>query len=180
MKRRAERKRLKGKRSKSPEGSASTVSASSNEYIVTERSSPPPSFISPSPGPGLGETVEQLAICQFFTDFVLLPSNPDAQCGFLNCLLPLYTSTRHDSLLSLATSAVALAIAGGDPRRRSGYQLGRSILGLALRKTGMVLQDPVMSVQDETLMAVMLMGFYDVGILFSFFKQTPYSYSFFY
>lgn len=170
MQRKAERKRLKDKRSISPEDSASTTSTSSEEnpvIIPEQRITAPRPFIDPSPALGLGQTPEQLAICQFFTNFVLVPTHPDAQCGFLDCLLPLYTSTRHDSMLSLATSAVALAVAGSEPDRRLSYLLGRAILGDALRKTTAALQDPVQSVQDETLMTVMLMGFYEVGTISS-------------
>lgn len=119
----------------------------------------------PCPALGLGQTREQLAICQFFTNFVLVPTHPDAQCGFLDCLLPLYTSTRHDSILSLATSAIALAVVGSEPGQRAAYQMGRAFLGDALRKTAIDLRDPVKSVQDETLMTVLLMGFFEVGTI---------------
>lgn len=94
-----------------------------------------------------------------------MPTHPDAQCGFLDCLLPLYISTRHDSILSLATSAIALAVAGSDPEQEAAYQMGRAFLGDALRKTTIALRDPVKSVQDETLMTVLLMGFYEVGTI---------------
>lgn len=167
MQRKAERKRLKDKRSISPEDS-STSSTSSGEDVVIipeQRIIAPQSFVDPSPALGLGQTPEQLAICQFFTNLVLVPTHLDAQCGFLDCLLPLYTSTRYDSMLSLATSAVALAVAGSEPHRHEGYKLGRAILGDALRKTTTALRDPVQCVQDETLMTVMLMGFYEVGTI---------------
>lgn len=150
---------MKDKRSTSPEDLSSTTSTSSEEDFV------PRTFVDPGPALGLGQTPEQLAICQFFTNFVLVPTHPDAQCGFLDCLLPLYTSTRHGSMLSLATSAVALAVAGSEPEQRPVYHMGRAILGDALRKTTIALRDPVQSVQDETLMTVMLMGFYEVGTI---------------
>lgn len=161
---------MKDKRSTSPEDLSSTTSTSSDEDFVIipgRKILAPRTFDDPSPALGLGQTPEQLAICQFFTNFVLVPTHPDAQCGFLDCLLPLYTSTRHGSILSLATSAVALAVAGSEPEQRPIYHMGRAILGDALRKTTIALRDPVQSVQDETLMTVMLMGFYEVGT-FSF------------
>lgn len=168
MQRKAERKRLKDKRSPSLEDTSSTTSVSSEEDVVVipeQRIITPRLVVNPSPSLGLGQTPEQLAICKFFTNFVLVPTHPDAQCGFLGCLFPLYISTRHDSILSLATSAVALAVAGSEPNQRLAYHLGRAILGDALRKTTAALQDPVQSVQDETLMTVMLMGFYEVGTI---------------
>lgn len=159
---------MKDKRPKSPEDPSSTTSTSTEEDFVIlpeRRILAPRTFVDLYPALGLGQTPEQLAICQFFTNFVLVPTHLDAQCGFLDCLLPLYTSTRHDSILSLATSAVALAVAGSEPEKRPIYQLGRAFLGNALRKTTIALRDPVQSVQDETLMAVMLMGFYEVGTI---------------
>lgn len=167
VQRKAELKQLKDKRSISPEGSSSTTSEEEFVIISEQRIIAPRPFVDPSPCLGLGQTPEQLAICQFFTNFVLVPTHPDAQCGFLDCLLPLYTSTRHDSMLSLATSAVALAVAGSEPDRRLAYQLGRALLGDALRKTTAALRDPEQSIQDETLMTVMLLGFYEVGTISS-------------
>lgn len=163
-----EGKRLKSKRPKLPEDLSSTTSTSPEEDFVIipgRRILAPRTFVDPCPALGLGQTPEQLAICQFFTNFVLVPTHLDAQCGFLDCLLPLYTSTRHDSILSLATSAVAMAVAGSEPEQRQTYQIGRAFLGNALRKTTIALRDPIQSVQDETLMTVMLMGFYEVGTI---------------
>ena len=110
----------------------------------------------------LGESPEQEAICAFFHSFILVPSHPDSQSGFFEYLYTFYVATRHDSILSLATSAVALTIAGGDPRRKSSFRLGQSIFGTALRETSLALQDPVKSLEDETLMAVLMLGFYEV------------------
>lgn len=105
---------------------------------------------------------EQEAICAFFLDFVLLPRHPDSIQGHLQHLLPLYTTTKPDSPLSLATSSVALVISGGSPARRSDQQLGRSIFGRALRRTSAAIRDPVDSMKDETLMAVLLLGLFEV------------------
>lgn len=167
VQRKAELKRLKDKRSTSPEGSSSTTSEEDIIIISEQNIGSLRPFVDTSPSLGLGQTAEQVAICQFFTNLVLVPTHPDAQCGFLDCLLPLYTSTRHDSMLSLATSAVALAVAGSEPDRRLGYQLGRALLGDALLKTAAALRDPEQSVQDETLMTVMLLGFYEVRTISS-------------
>ena len=110
----------------------------------------------------LVEPPERLAVCAFFTDFICIPCNPDAQRGFLECLAPLYQSTRPDSLLSLATSTVSLAIFGGDPSRRSCYLLARRFFGKSLSMTRASLQDSTESMKDETLLAVMLLSFYEV------------------
>lgn len=42
--------------------------------------------------------------------------------------------------------------------------MGRVINGVALKKIALDIQDPVQSVQDETLMAVLMLGFLDVGL----------------
>ena len=106
---------------------------------------------------------EQGAICSFFSNFVLIPTHPDSQCGFLEVLLPLYNTARHDSLLSLATSSVALVISGADPKHRGDWQLGKIMFGKALRMTSLLVQDPIESIKDETLLAVLLLGFYEVN-----------------
>lgn len=110
----------------------------------------------------LAESPIDSAVCIFFNNFVLIPRHADGERGYLECLLPLYTSAPHDSLLSLATSSVALAISGGAPRRREDYKLSRVVFGQALRMAASVIQKPDESVKDETLLAVLLLGFYEV------------------
>ena len=105
---------------------------------------------------------EQQAICAFFLDFVLLPRHPDSAQGHLEHLLPLYANTSAESPLSLATSSVALMISGGSPTRRSDQQLGRTIFGKALQKTSAAIRNPAESRKDETLMAVLLLGLFEV------------------
>lgn len=121
-------------------------------------------FVSRSIPRALIESPEQSAINEFFTNFILIPRHPDGQRGFLECLYPLYNSTRPGSLLSLATSSVALLIAGGSPSKRKCYKLGQSVFGKALRLTSVAIQDPIESVKDETLLAIMILGFYDVRV----------------
>ena len=106
---------------------------------------------------------EQQAICAFFLDFVLLPRHPDSVQGHLEHLLPLYQKTTPDSPLSLATSSVALVLSGSSPTRRSDQQLGRTIFGRALRKTSAAIRNPTESKKDETLMAVLLLGLFEVS-----------------
>lgn len=105
---------------------------------------------------------EQQAICAFFLDFVLLPHHPESIEGHLEHLLPLYANTSAESPLSLATSSVALAISGNSPNRRNDQQLGRTIFGKALRKTSAAIRNPTESKKDETLMAVLLLGLFEV------------------
>ncbi|KAL8824221.1 MAG: hypothetical protein Q9170_008222, partial [Blastenia crenularia] len=109
----------------------------------------------------LQEPHEQQAVNAFFSNYILLPRHPYSKRGYLDCLLPLYQTTRHDSLLSLATSAIALCIEGGSPSTRHFREVSRAFFGKALIKTSRAIRDPVESVKDETLMAVLLLSFYE-------------------
>ena len=108
------------------------------------------------------DSPEEQAINGFFQNYVLIPRHHHSRRGYLDCLLPLYQNARHDSLLSLATTAMALAIEGGAPSRAHYRKLSQSFFGRALVKTGRAIRDPVESIKDETLMAVLLLSFYEV------------------
>ncbi|KAL8895835.1 MAG: hypothetical protein Q9192_003420 [Flavoplaca navasiana] len=107
------------------------------------------------------DSPEEQAINGFFQTYVLIPRHHHSRRGYLDCLLPLYQNARHDSLLSLATTAMALAIEGGAPSRAHYRKLSQSFFGRALVKTGRAIRDPVESIKDETLMAVLLLSFYE-------------------
>ena len=152
----------------SPPTSASSEEITSLSTLATPGPVPPNAAVRRSSS--LDESVprffndftEQEAICAFFLDFVLLPRHPESSEGQLELLLPLYSNTTPDSPLSLATSSVALVISGSSPTRRSDYQLGRTIFGKALRKTSAAIRNPAESKKDETLMAVLLLGLFEV------------------
>lgn len=107
---------------------------------------------------------EQQAVNSFFSTYIVIHRHPYSRRGYLDCLLPLYQITRHDSLLSLATTAIALAVQGGSPKTRHYRDISPSYFGKALQKTSRAIRDPVESVKDETLMAVLLLSFYEVRI----------------
>lgn len=110
------------------------------------------------------DSPEAQAINGFFQNYVLIPRHHHSRRGYLDCLLPIYQNARHDSLLSLATTAMALAIEGGAPSRAHYRKLSQSLFGRALVKTGRAIRDPIESIKDETLMAVLLLSFYEVCI----------------
>ncbi|KAL8684918.1 MAG: hypothetical protein Q9218_008072, partial [Villophora microphyllina] len=112
----------------------------------------------------LHEPPETQAVNAFISNYVSIPRHPYSRRGYLDCLLPLYQNTRHDSLLSLAVAAMALAIEGGPPSSQHYRELSRSFFGKALVKTSRAIRDPVESVKDETLMSVLLLSFYEVCI----------------
>lgn len=162
MQRKVENKRLKAKKNQNREACVTTQVPPSGTLMVTAQSSHfPTCSVIPR---ALEEPPERDAISKFFTEFVFQTNNPDAQCELFEYLLPLYTSARHDSILSLAASAVALAVSGGSPHLRPRFQMGRVINGIALKKIALAIQDPVQSVQDETLMAALLLGLFDVSL----------------
>lgn len=108
------------------------------------------------------DTPEQQAVNAFFSNYILIPRHPFSERGYLECLLPLYQNTRHDSLLSLATVAMALAIQGTSPPNKRCRVLSQDYFGKALIKTGKAIRDPIESLKDETLIAVLLLSFYEV------------------
>ncbi|KAL8657434.1 MAG: hypothetical protein Q9226_001927 [Calogaya cf. arnoldii] len=107
------------------------------------------------------DSPEEQAVNGFFLNYVLIPRHDHSRRGYLDCLLPLYQNARHDSLLSLATTAMALAIECGSPSTAHYRQLSHSFFGRALVKTSKAIRDPVESIKDETLMAVLLLSFYE-------------------
>lgn len=110
------------------------------------------------------DSPEQQAVNGFFVNYVLIRRHPYSRRGYLDCLLPLYQNARDDSLLSLATTAMALAIEGGSPSTAHYRKLSHSFFGRALVKTSRAIRDPIESVKDETLMSVLLLSFYEVCI----------------
>ncbi|KAI4137298.1 MAG: hypothetical protein LQ341_005208 [Variospora aurantia] len=117
------------------------------------------------------DTPEQQAVNAFFSNYILIPRHPFSERGYLECLLPLYQNTRHDSLLSLATVAMALAIQGTSPPNKRCRVLSQDYFGKALIKTGKAIRDPIESLKDETLIAVLLLSFYERVLATSESKQ---------
>ncbi|KAL8936618.1 MAG: hypothetical protein Q9216_004833 [Gyalolechia sp. 2 TL-2023] len=139
---------------------------------------PPSSAIATTASSGLflpkafQDSPEQQAVNSFFSTYILIPRHPYSRRGYLDCLLPLYQNTRHDSLLSLATTAISLAVQGGSPRTRHYRDISPSYFGKALLKTSRAIRDPIESVKDETLMAVLLLSFYERVIAVAEAKNT--------
>ena len=109
------------------------------------------------------ESPEQAALCYFFSTYVLLPCNPDATRGYMGCIQPLYTTAKLGSVMSVATSALALSMLGNHPGRQAERLLSHLAFGKALLLANQAIQDPVQVKTDETLMAVLLLGMYEVS-----------------
>ena len=154
-------KRAQKNKARNPQNKSPTTSVSSG------RGSPSGILQKPSADETIprifNDFTEQEAICAFFLDFVLLPRNRDSVQGHLEHLLPLYANTTPDSPLSLATSAVALVLSGSSPRRRTDQERARQKFGKAIQKTRDAIRSPTESKKDETLMAVLVLGLYEVS-----------------
>ncbi|MCJ1284119.1 hypothetical protein MMC26_003450 [Xylographa opegraphella] len=106
----------------------------------------------------LNVTAEELAISSWFDSFILLYRDQESRRGYLEYLLPLYTSARYDSPLSMATSALAMIVFSGPPSHRPMMDMALKVFGEAMVLTRKALQNPVDSKHDQTLMAVLLLS----------------------
>ena len=110
------------------------------------------------------ESVEPHALCFFVSSYVLCPRDPQAGRGFVELLPLLFANLRANSPLSLCLAAVSRSLFGAwEPRIRDAETFPvRAAYGRALAATRLALQDPEEFQTDETLMAVCLLGFYEV------------------
>lgn len=115
--------------------------------------------------PSLAESEESHALSFFVSTFVIYPRDPQADRGFLEHLPYLFGELRVGSPLSLAlTAASRILYSKWERKRRDVETLSYPDYGLALESTRRALEDPVESMTDQTLMAVCLLGFYEVSM----------------
>lgn len=110
-------------------------------------------------------TPEEVALASWFEKFILLYRNQESRRGYLEYLLPMYTSARHDSPLALATSALAMIIFSGPPSHRPILDMALKVLGDTLALTRKALEDPVESKNDQTLMTILLLSMAEVRMI---------------
>ena len=111
----------------------------------------------------LYEPEETNALCFFVSTFVLYVRDAQADRGFIELLPFLFNSLRPESPLSLCLTAASNILFGKWERKSSEAERDAfSSYAKALKGTRAALQDPVESMSDETLMAVCLLGFYEV------------------
>ncbi len=121
---------------------------------------PPTNFAVPYP---LYEPEETNALCFFVSTFVFYGRDTQADRGFIELLPCLFNSLRPESPLLLCLTAASNILFGKWERKVPAAE--RSAFpsyARALKVTRTALQDPVESMSDETLMAVCLLGFYEV------------------
>ncbi|PBP26064.1 hypothetical protein BUE80_DR003039 [Diplocarpon rosae] len=134
-----------------------------------------PTLIAPNPGQDASRAVvptgsltaisiplEQQAPCFFVSNFVVAPKLQSR--GYFDFLLPMLRNESPNSHLSLAFSAVAMASLANRPNTRGRRQLFGQAVGQytkALKATNVALQNSVHQKSDQTLAAILMLGFYE-------------------
>jgi hypothetical protein len=135
------------------------------------------SLIKPDPVTEIGVTkvnmmtlsvpVEQQAPCFFLSNYVLTPtSDADTPRGYFDFLGPLMRGEGPDTQLTLAFSAVSMASLANRPSSKHSADLKHIAITQytrALKATNLALQNPTLQKTDQTLAAVLMLGFYEVG-----------------
>ena len=110
------------------------------------------------------DSLEQRATFNLFSIYVLVPRHPETQSTFISGLSSIHLDRETESLLTLATNAIAFGIQGADRSQPQKKRLGQRYYSEALAISHETLQDPSTCDSDETLMAMLLLGFYEVSL----------------
>lgn len=111
----------------------------------------------------LYEPEETNALCFFVSTFVVYVRDAQADRGFIELLPFLFNSLRPKSPLSLClTAASSISFGKWERKNPEAERDAFSSYAKALTSTRAALQDPVESMSDEILMAICLLGFYEV------------------
>ena len=111
---------------------------------------------------GLPQDPEQQSLCFFMSKFVLSDRKEEIWGGSLEALPTLYQDAGSNSALSLATAATSMGSIAWNPECAEfrSVALTKYVKSLELIKAAV--QDPEESQFDSTLMAVLMLGFYEV------------------
>ncbi|CAA9957188.1 C6 finger domain protein [Pyrenophora teres f. maculata] len=101
------------------------------------------------------------AVPFFFKNFTALPQQAESTRGFLEYLVPLYNRARPNSVLHLATTAVALAACGQYPGRHELLREAVSTYGKAIKKLNEDLKHPAKAKSNETVLAILMFSLYE-------------------
>lgn len=103
------------------------------------------------------------ALCFFVSSWVLFPRDPQTDRGVTEILPLFFADLRPGTPLSLSLAAISNFLFGAwEHGVRHETRQMQSAYGEALSATRLALQDPNECYSDETLMAVLLLGFYEV------------------
>jgi len=114
-------------------------------------------------GHAMSVSVDEQAPCYFVTNYVA--EADQSSKGHFDFLLPMMQSEPPDSQLSIAFSAVAMASLANRPNTRNKKLWNEAVFrySKALKATNLALQDPTKQKSDQTLAAVLMLGFYEVS-----------------
>jgi len=110
----------------------------------------------------LVEPPEDSAAGFFFRNFILLPQDSGSMRGYLEYLIPMYNAASPDSIIRLATHAVACAGLANYPTKAGLRVYANRNYGRALKDIRNRLKDPELARSDETLMTTLLLSLYEV------------------
>jgi hypothetical protein len=143
--------------------SPASVSATSSDESSPDPDSPPPDvvdgivmFQTPSPN------VDDLATCLFLRNYVVSASGFSS--GIMDHLPSIHSQAQHHGVLSVTISAVGLALMSNINRAPEIMAVAREKYATALKMTNTALQHSTESKADPTLMAVMLLGMFEVRL----------------
>ena len=154
--RKANRKAIIAARGRDPPpGGESSRSPS----LKDEAESPVESII-----PALNVSTEEQASCHFLSNYVLVPRDGGGTRGYMEFIVPLMNLKSGNAHLRQAFTACAMASLGN---RANAYGSKLSSDALieytkALQSTHAALKDPVQSLSDSTLAAVLMLGLFEV------------------
>ncbi|TVY94509.1 hypothetical protein LAWI1_G000108 [Lachnellula willkommii] len=128
----------------------------------------------------LSVPIEQQAPCFFVTNFILPSSDTRGTgTGHFDYLAPLMKTAGLDSPLSIAFQAVAMAALANRPNSRGRGLLPKAMgqYAKALKATNLALQNPAQQKSDQTLAAILMLGFFETVLTQSNSAQAWYSHA---
>lgn len=111
---------------------------------------------------GLSQDPEQQSLCFFMTKFVQTSRQEEIWGGCLEVLPTLYNGVNSQSALCLATTATAMGSIAWNPGYAQYKPVSLSKYVSSLKLINDAVQDPKESKSDSVLMAVLMLGFYEV------------------
>lgn len=146
---------------------------SNEEELIHEGGSSPESLTSPTSavgtvvkssmvGPALQGPLDDQVTCFFIANWVLQPRHEAKTRGFMEYMMPLIEQKTPPKHFKAAFEACAFASLGNRAGPGQNFkEVALASYTKALAATHKALQDPVMSKQDNTLAAILLLGLYE-------------------
>jgi Fungal specific transcription factor domain len=108
-------------------------------------------------------TVNDQALDYFVYHYVSVPRNTKIMGSYLECVLPLLTDSKPDSHLSEAVLSVAFAAFGRRHNNKVLVFKAREKYMKALKLTSSAVQNMVEARKNQTLLAILLLGLFEVS-----------------